>query len=57
MNGCGELHWKDGRLLRGFFRDGILDGPGAEEFPSPDGIIAYEGEWKKGKMNGWGKIK
>lgn len=56
MHGEGELHWPDGRVYRGSFRQNQQYGFGSSESFGPNGTT-YEGSWKDGKMNGYGILK
>ena len=56
MQGEGELRWPDGRMYRGSFRQNLQYGFGYSESPGPNGT-AYDGNWKDGKMNGYGVLK
>ena len=56
MHGEGELHWPDGRVYRGSFRQNQQYGFGSSVSLGANGST-YEGSWKDGKMNGYGILK
>lgn len=56
MHGQGELIWPDGRVYTGHFRQNLQYGFGILKVPGANGST-YEGNWKDGKMNGYGVLK
>ncbi|XP_024141941.1 alsin isoform X3 [Oryzias melastigma] len=59
LHGRGTMKWPDGRLYKGNFKNGLEDGYGECTIPNkesnkPD---SYQGQWKEGKIHGYGKYK
>ncbi|KAM9710020.1 alsin-like isoform 2-T2 [Menidia menidia] len=59
IHGRGTMKWPDGRMYTGNFKNGLEDGYGECLIPNkilnkPD---SYQGQWKEGKIHGFGKYK
>ncbi|XP_069554738.1 alsin isoform X1 [Brachyistius frenatus] len=59
VHGRGIMKWPDGRMYNGNLKNGLEDGYGECVLPNkalnkPD---SYYGQWKEGKINGFGKYK
>ncbi|PWA31284.1 hypothetical protein CCH79_00002874, partial [Gambusia affinis] len=59
VHGRGTMKWPDGRLYKGNFKGGLEDGYGECVMPNKvqDKPDMYQGQWKEGKIHGFGKYK
>ncbi|XP_050388946.2 alsin isoform X1 [Patella vulgata] len=57
MHGQGEMSWHDGRKYIGKFSQGLQQGHGQYIIPRSEGFEIQDGNWKDGKLNGYGIIK
>ncbi|XP_041935817.1 alsin isoform X4 [Alosa sapidissima] len=58
-HGRGMVKWPDGRVYTGTFKNGLEDGFGEYIAPtkSPNKSDHYQGNWKEGKMHGFGTYR
>jgi amyotrophic lateral sclerosis 2 protein len=47
----------DGRKYTGKFKNGLQHGHGVSVIPKTESMEVYEGNWKEGKMHGFGCIR
>lgn len=59
VHGRGTMKWPDGRVYKGNFKNGLEDGYGECVIPNKgqDKPDTYRGQWKEGKIHGFGKYK
>ncbi|XP_027878027.1 alsin-like isoform X1 [Xiphophorus couchianus] len=59
VHGRGTMKWPDGRVYKGNFKGGLEDGYGECVMPNKvqDKPDVYQGQWKEGKIHGFGKYK
>ncbi|XP_028249082.1 alsin-like isoform X3 [Parambassis ranga] len=59
VHGRGTMKWPDGRTYSGNFKNGLEEGYG--ECVIPNKVLnktdIYQGQWKEGKIHGFGKYK